>query len=244
MPASRPDRIRRIREGGSGQRGPQRRISRDLANVMAAKESVTESHRLTPKGRATRERIVVAAAQLMYDHGVAGTSLGDVYNGAGVSPSQVYHYFQDRQSLIRAVIAHRLHALLATLGGLDSMEGLRAWRDFVVDSQRQRNCEGGCPLGSLVAELAEPYPQCRVDFADGFDQWEAAIRTGLQAMCDRGDLRRTANPGRLATALLAAVEGGILLAQVRRDPAPLATALDEVLDRIEDLRRRRAPAHQ
>jgi TetR/AcrR family transcriptional repressor of nem operon len=55
-------------------------------------------------------------------------------------------------------------------------------------------------------------------------------------MCDRGELGRTADPGRLATALLAAVEGGTLLAQVRRDPAPVATALDEVLERIESLR--------
>ena len=211
---------------------------------MAANESVTEAHRLTPKGRATRERIVVAAAQLMYDHGVAGTSLGDVQKAAGVSPSQVYHYFGDKESLIRAVIAHRLHAVLATLGGLDSMEGLRAWRDLVVDTQRQRNCEGGCALGSLVGELAEPYPECRADLAGGFDQWEATIRAGLQAMCDREDLRRTADPDRLATVLLAAVEGGLLLAQVRRDPAPVATALDEVLDRIEDLRPRPAPAHQ
>ena len=211
---------------------------------MAANESVTEPHRLTPKGRATRQRIVATAAQLMYDHGVAGTSLGDVQKAAGVGPSQVYHYFQGKESLIRAVIAYRLHALLATLEGLDSMEGLRAWRDLVVDTYRQRNCEGGGPLGSLVGELAEPFPECRADLAGGFDQWETAIRQGLQAMCDRGDLRRTADPGRLATALLAAVEGGTLLAQVRRDPASVATALDEVLDRIEDLRPRRAPAHQ
>ncbi len=209
---------------------------------MAAKESVTEPHRLTPKGRATRERIVVAATQLMYDHGVVGTSLGDVYKAAGVSPSQVYHYFGDKESLIRAVIAHRLHAVLATLEGLDSLEGLRAWRDLVVDTYRQRKGEGGCALGSLVGQLAEPYPECRADLAGGFDRWEAAIREGLQAMRDRGDLHRTADPGRLATALLAAVEGGTLLAQVRRDPAPIATALDEVLDRIEDLRPRPAPS--
>ncbi|MGO9928979.1 MAG: TetR/AcrR family transcriptional regulator, partial [Mycobacterium sp.] len=211
---------------------------------MAANESVPEPQRLTPKGRATRDRLVSTAAQLMYDHGVAGTSLGDVQKAAGVSPSQVYHYFGDKESLMRAVIAHRLHAVLATLGGLDSMAGLRAWRDLVVDTQRQRNCEGGCALGSLVGELAEPYPDCRADLAGGFDQWEATIREGLQAMCDRGELRRTADPDRLATVLLAAVEGGMLLAQVRRDPAPVATALDEVLDRIEDLRPRPAPAHQ
>ena len=211
---------------------------------MAANESVTAPQRLTPKGRATRERIVATAAQLMYAHGVAGTSLGDVQKAAGVSPSQVYHYFQDKESLIRAVIAHRLHAVLATLEGLDSMEGLRAWRDLVVDTYRQQNCEGGWPLGSLVGELAEPFPGCRADLAGGFDQWETAIRTGLQAMCDRGDLRRKADPGRLATALLAAVEGGTQLAQVRRDPAPLETALDDVLDRIDELRPGCAPAAQ
>jgi TetR/AcrR family transcriptional regulator, transcriptional repressor for nem operon len=211
---------------------------------MAANASVAEPYRLTPRGQATRERIVATASQLIYSHGVAGTSLGDVYKSAGVGPSQMYHYFADRQSLIRAVIAHRVHAVLATLRGLDSMEGLRAWRDVVVDTYRQQNCEGGCPLGSLVGELAEPFPECRADLAGGFDQWEAAIRTGLQAMCDRGDLRRTADPGRLATALLAAVEGGIMLAQVRRDPTPLETAVDEVLDRIEDLRPRPARAHQ
>jgi AcrR family transcriptional regulator len=211
---------------------------------MATNETIAEPQRLTPKGRATRERIVATAAQLMYDHGVAGTSLGDVQKTAGVGASQVYHYFADKDSLIRAVVAHRIQALLATLGGLDSMEGLRAWRDFLVDTLGQRNCAGGCPVGSLAGELAESLQECRTDLAGGFDQWEAAIRAGLQAMCDRGELRRKANPDRLATALLAAVEGGMLLAQVRRDPAPLATALDEVLDRIEELRTRRAQGRQ
>lgn len=180
----------------------------------------------------------------MHDHGVAGTSLSDVQKAAGVGVSQVYHYFGDKDSLIRAVVAHRIQALLATLGGLDTMEGLRAWRDLLVDTLGQRNCEGGCPIGSLAGELAESSPECRGDLAGGFDQWEAVIREGLQTMYDRGDLRRKANPDRLATALLAAVEGGMLLAQVRRDPTSLATALDEVLDRIEDLRPRRASALQ
>ena len=88
---------------------------------------------------------MATAAQLMYDHSVAGTSLGDVQKAAGVGPSQVYHYFGDKESLIRAVISYRIHVLLATLGGLDSMEGLRAWGDFVVDTQRQRDCERRLP---------------------------------------------------------------------------------------------------
>lgn len=216
--------------------------------MMAANGLAMKQRRLTPKGRATRDRIVAVAAQLMFEHGAAGTSLGDVQKAAGVGVSQLYHYFGDKQALIRAVIAYRTETLLGTvrpqLGRLDSLEALRAWRDLLVDAQRHRHCEGGCPLGSLVAELAEDYPECRADLVGTFDQWEAAIRDGLEAMYDRGDLRRKADPGRLAVAVLAAVEGGSLLTQLHRDTAPLETALDEVLDRIEDLRPRRAQSRQ
>ena len=215
---------------------------------MAASGLATEQRRLTPKGRATRDRIVAVAAQLMFEHGVAGTSLGDVQKAAGVGASQVYHYFADKQALVKAVIAYRTEGVLGTvrpqLGRLDSLEALRAWRDLLVDRQRHRDCEGGCPLGSLVAALAEDFPECRAELAGGFDQWEAAIRDGLEAMYHRGDLRRKADPGRLAVALLAAVEGGSLLTQLHRDTAPLETALDEILDRIEDLKPRRAQSHQ
>ena len=113
---------------------------------MAANELAAKPRRLTPKGRATRDRIVSVAAQLMFEHGLARTSLGDVQKAARVGPSQVYHYFGDKQSLIRAVIAYHTEAILGTvrppLGRLDSMEALRAWRDLLVDAQRHRHCEG------------------------------------------------------------------------------------------------------
>ena len=192
--------------------------------------------RLTAKGRATRARIVDAAAELMFLHGVARTGVEDVQRKAGVSASQLYHYFADKGALVRAVIARQTDAVLEVqqplLGRLDSFEGLEAWRDAVVDLQRQRDCTGGCPLGTLAAELAEEDPQARADLAAGFERWEEPIRTGLRAMRDHGTLRPDADPDRLALALLAAVQGGLVLTQARRDVTPLAVALDTVLDHI------------
>ena len=60
--------------------------------------------RLTRRGRETRERIVAAAAELIFERGVAETTLEDIRAAAGVSGSQVYHYFEDKQALVRAVI--------------------------------------------------------------------------------------------------------------------------------------------
>src|SRR5258707_10729504 len=80
--------------------------------------------RLTAKGRATRGRIVDTAAQLMFERGVGGTSIEDVLLAAGVSASQLYHYFDDKQALVRAVIAHQTDRMLAlqapALDALDS----------------------------------------------------------------------------------------------------------------------------
>ncbi len=60
------------------------------------KTADTATHKLTPKGRATRERIVAAAAALTYERGVAGTSTEEVREAAGVSASQLYHYFDSK----------------------------------------------------------------------------------------------------------------------------------------------------
>ena len=194
---------------------------------------------LTRRGRETRQRIVAAAAELMFDNGVAETTLEDIRAAAGVSGSQVYHYFADKQALVRAVIDHQaaavLHTQAAHLDHLDTVPGLRAWRDLLVEHQRTLQCRGGCPLGTLGAEVAEIDDAARMAVARGFSRWEARIRDGLQAMHARGDLPAHTDPADLALATLAALQGGLLLAQVQRDTRPLEVALDAMLDRIQAL---------
>src|SRR5262249_26320844 len=61
----------------------------------------SEPRALTERGAATRSRIVNAAADLMYEHGMEGTSLDEVMAASGVSKSQLYHYFTDQDVLGR-----------------------------------------------------------------------------------------------------------------------------------------------
>lgn len=195
--------------------------------------------RLTPKGRATRARVLKVAADLMFERGAGATSIDDVKRAAKVSASQVGHYFGDKQSLVRAVIDYQTEAFLESqrplLDHLDSFEALRAWCDLNIAMQDARNCEGGCAIGSLAAELAESSPDLREDFVEGFTRWREPMRAGLHAMRERGDLRPEADPDKLATSLLAALEGGTLLAQTMRDSAPLAAVLDTMLAYIGTL---------
>src|ERR1700722_17143915 len=93
--------------------------------------------RLTRKGLATRTRIVVAAADLMFRRGVAGTSTEDVLAAAQVSNSQLYHYFADKNALVHAVIQHQADGIIEgqrpLLDQLDSVAAFEQWRDMLVE---------------------------------------------------------------------------------------------------------------
>ena len=184
----------------------------------------------TEKGRATRGRIVQAAAELVGERGAAATSLDEVGARSGASRSQLYHYFEDRDDLIRAAIDATTEAVLGAqddyLDDLDSWAGIDRWFRALVDLQINRQAKGGCPLGTLAGQLAERDPQARAAIAEGLGRWEQHLREGLERMRRQGKLRPHADPARLATATMASVQGGLLLTQVRRDPQQLRVALD------------------
>ena len=196
-----------------------------------------EAPRLTRKGQATRDRIVAAAAGLMFQKGVAGTSTDDVQTAAGVNTSQIYHYFGDKRGLVLAVINFQTDAKLdqqrPLLDNLDSIGALRTWCDNAADRQDAMGCVGGCEIGSLASELAETDPSARTDLSASFDRWELPIRSGLARMQARGELSERADVASLATALLAAIQGGMLLSQIRRSSTAYRHAVSAVIDHIE-----------
>jgi AcrR family transcriptional regulator len=195
--------------------------------------------RLTAKGMATRSRIVAAASALMLEQGVARTTIEDIQDAAKVSASQLYHYFAGKNDLVMAVIDRQTDYVLGVhqpaMATLDTFEALLAWRDMVVGVVRGVHCAGGCPIGSLASDLAETDPIARARLARSFSSWELCLRTGLAAMRDRGELPAAANTDDLALALLGALQGGLLLAQVRRETRPLEVALDTQIAHLRTL---------
>jgi TetR/AcrR family transcriptional regulator, transcriptional repressor for nem operon len=187
--------------------------------------------RLTPKGERTRAGIVSAAAALIYERGVAGTTLDDVRAAADVSGSQLSHYFAGKDELVQAVIDHQASVIVGNQeqADLGTIDGLRAWRDMVIAAARSTGGRGGCPLGSLGGQLAETDPEARALIAGGFARWSAAIGDGLRSLQAAGHLPAGVTPDDLAVTLLAALQGGLLLAQAQRDTRPLETAVDTIL---------------
>ena len=190
-------------------------------------DETSDRPRLTPKGARTRARIVEGAAALIHERGVAGTTLEDVKVAAEVSGSQMYHYFPDKNELVQAVIDYQADATVKHhRHALSSANGVEAWRNMVITGAKAK---GGCPLGSLSAQLAESDPEARALIAAGFDQWAAAIGDGLRSLQADGKLPSDIDPDDLAATLLATLQGGLLLAQLQRSTRPFETAVDTLL---------------
>ncbi len=192
--------------------------------------------RLTRKGAETRARIVDAAAELIYQQGVAGTTIEEVRDGAHVSSSQLYHYFEDKPALVRAVIERQAERAIDTQERFDlsSLDGLREWRNSWSIRPAAR-------ADTAVVRRLARFRACRDgarsqgDGCGVLQTLEASIMAGLLRMHALGRLAPEADPRQLALATLAALQGGLLLAQVQRDPEPLAAALDAMLMLIATL---------
>lgn len=186
--------------------------------------------RLTARGAQTRSRIVATAAELMRVRGVGGTTLDDVVSASKVSKSQLYRHFEDKPALVRAVIEHVGERKIAVererLHKVKTFAGLRRWRDAVVENNAVQEGRYGCPLGSLANEVSDQDSIARRKLQDLFTVWQELFEDLLRRFQREGVLPQDANVAQLATGLVAAIQGGYLLAQTSRDVTPMASAID------------------
>lgn len=197
--------------------------------------------RLTVRGAATKARIVAGAAALVQEHGVAGTSLDAVMTATGTSRSQLYHYFDNKDALIGEVIKTQFGRVIAAqeplLRELSSWEGLHRWCDHLVAMVRETQGIGGCPLGSLVSELADRSESARQQLARSFAEWQSYLSKGFAAMRENGELDADADLDDLALTMMSALQGGLLMGQATRSARPLELALNMALGHIAGYRR-------
>ncbi len=110
---------------------------------------------------------------------------------------------------------------------LDSLAALERWRDLVVQDYARR-------LGNRYSSPHQPLcpEDARSALARGYESWADLLTVRLRRLQAQGVLQHDADPDALATGIMAAFQGGHLLAQVARNVTPMQAALDMAIGHV------------
>ena len=103
-----------------------------------------------------RSRLVQTAVKLAYRQGFRKTTLAEIAEDAQVPLGNVYYYFKTKDEIGEAILEQRLSEFQAQRAKWDRAgtpkERLQAFVQMTLDN-RELLARGGCPTGTLCAEL-------------------------------------------------------------------------------------------
>lgn len=185
----------------------------------------------------TVDRLVESTRELLWERGYVGTSPKAIQQHSGAGQGSMYHHFGGKAELALAAIqrtAAELRALAETaLGG-----GGTAYERIEAYLLRERDVLRGCPVGRLTQDpeiVARPELRRPVD--ETFDWLRGRLAEVVADGQRAGELDAGLDPARVGAAIVAALQGGYVLARAAGDPQPFDDAIRGVLQLLETTRR-------
>ena len=173
-----------------------------------------------------RERLIETALRLWFERSYAAVGVNEICEEAGVRKGSFYHFFPSKSDVALAVLDHRkeqaLELVFAPAFEANASPLARLERLVEVQYQLQRGLQTqsgavmGCPIGNLALELSTQDDQVRERCVQLFDDWISLIEPLLTEAVELGELPPI-DVRRAATAVVAYLEGILLLAKTRND---------------------------
>lgn len=196
----------------------------------------------------TRERILTAAANLMYQQGIHGSSVDAILKAAHAGKSQFYHYFANKDAMVAEVVKQHIAAFVvqqeARLSALTSLDDLADWLANVRQWHRHVCRYGGCPIGIMAAEASLQSTNCWHHLREAFDRWQQGLQKGFRKMIAQGVLQPHQHAEDLAALVVAVNQGAALMARTYQDPEQLAKVHRQLIQSLRALATHSPPAQQ
>jgi len=173
------------------------------------------------------------ATELFWRDGCDAVTIRDLEVALDLRAPSIYRRFTTKHHLIACCVDHyvdrvvrgRVHRMLEASD--DPIEGLRSFFLSVLEPFGDERGPRGCLLTVTAGQAAFDDPEIGASVRSGFEVLEAAFRVQLERAQATGQLRDGIDVGALATGLLAAFEGLLVLA--RSNAAGLHAGIDATL---------------
>ena len=184
-----------------------------------------------PKGELTRQRIVELAAPIFNRRGFAGCSMQDVMDATGLEKGGIYRHFASKEDLAAEAFRFAVkNSVKMRTEGLDpawsALEKLRyVVRQFV---EVPSPTPGGCPIMNTAIDSDDGNPALRRLAAEAIADWRTRLAAIVADGIRRRQIRRSVDPCQVANALIAALEGALMISRLEGSNAALRDAQESL----------------
>jgi AcrR family transcriptional regulator len=179
------------------------------------------------KGAETRQRIIAQAAPLFNQNGLAGCSMQDVMEATGLEKGGLYRHFASKEQLAQECLKYSLRvAFQARTGDAEHVPNAIDKLRYLVDRfvSAPSPVKGGCPLMNAAIDADDGNPQLRKLTQQAMHRWKSRLLKILKEGLSRGEIVSGTDPIRVANALIAMLEGSLLISRVEGSSRALQDA--------------------
>jgi len=186
-----------------------------------------------PRQSDARQKMIQSAAVLFREHGVQGTSFAVVLAHSGAPRGSIYHHFQGGKSELAEEATRwagevMVAGTVAALAENDPVRAIDTFRRHWTKILRGSDFAAGCPIVAATLE-GDREPTVRDAAGQAFSEWEKVLAAALR---EHGI--PTARARSIASLLIAAIEGAIVVARAQRSTRPLEQVSTELQNVLSD----------
>ena len=183
--------------------------------------------------RSTKQRMLDSAVLLLRERGAAGVTVDAVLAHSGAPRGSVYHHFPGGRNEIVLGAVRQAGDYIAAMVEDSATDGdvqrtVERLVHFWKRALTKTDYRAGCPVAAMAVDSRDLVPDAGEVVREIFARWRESLADVLSAS---GFAASRAQ--RLATLVVSAVEGAIILCRVQRDLGPLDDVLVELAPLLE-----------
>ena len=190
------------------------------------------------KGEQTKRKIVEAAAPIFNQRGYEGSTLADLMAATGLKKGGIYRHFSSKEELAAQVFDYTWEAAWrARMLHVDEpATGVERLKKLIANFVEHRSpVAGGCPILNTAVDADDGNTVLRARVAKALRAWRARLQSIVKEAMKQGEIRADADPKTVATAIIAGLEGAVMMSRLERNDDALRrmqTHLNDYLDRV------------
>jgi TetR/AcrR family transcriptional repressor of nem operon len=180
----------------------------------------------------TRNRVIETTISLINTSGYTGTSMDDIIKATGVKKGNLCFHFSSKEELVLQVLERAKDEYFAYLNkavSLDSpLKNIESLLEAVYRFHKKRNFTGGCIFGNIILELTESNPRISSIAGSALQQWIDLMDKLISDAVSSGEIKIPLTAKTAAEHIVASMEGGIMLARIRKSDEPLRSCMENI----------------